>query len=244
MRRSAFVALTATAAAVLAWHLVVVWLRVPHWVMPSPGATAAALWRERGPIAVHLGYTLTGALLGLVLSAVLALVLAAGFAMSRRAAQATMPFLVVLRTVPVVAVAPLLVMAVGRTLWTSLAVAVIVSFFPILVNGLRGFLSTPAPAIELMHVAGARWWHELLKVRLPYALPHIFTGLRIAAGSALLGAMLAEWLSGTPGLGFLILDSAAMQDTARLWAVALVGMATGLALYGVTRAVERRVAEG
>ena len=91
-------------------------------------------------------------------------------------------------------------------------------------------------------MAGGTWWQELAKIRLRYALPHIFTGMRIATGSALLGAMLAEWLAGTPGLGFLILDSAAMQNTAQLWAVALVGMTIGLLLYWITTVIERRFA--
>lgn len=226
---------------VLLWHAAVVYLRLPAWVMPGPEATAVALFRGRASILSHLGFTLGGALAGLCASTVLALTLAATFALSQRTSRAAMPVLIVLRTVPVVAVAPLLVMAVGRTIWTSVAVTLVVSFFPILVNGLRGFSSTPAGSLELMHIAGARWWQELLKVRLPYALPHIFTGLRIAASGALLGAMLAEWLSGTPGLGFLILDAAAMQDTARLWAVAAVAMAAGLAFYAAMNAAERRL---
>ena len=241
MKRAAITILV-VGGLVLAWHLTVRLLHVPPWIMPSPLATAASLLAGWRSISIHLGYTLLGAASGLVVSTMIGLALAATFALSKRTSAAVMPFLVVIRTVPVVAVAPLLVMAVGRTLWTSVAVTCIVSFFPILVNGLRGFGSTPPAALEMIHVAGGTWWQELAKIRLRYALPHIFTGMRIATGSALLGAMLAEWLAGTPGLGFLILDSAAMQNTAQLWAVALVGMTIGLVLYWITIVIERRFA--
>ena len=237
MRRIALAGLVVVAL-LLAWEAVVAGLRLPRWIMPDPIATAAAFWRERGSILSHLAFTLEGAMAGLLVSACMAISLAASFVLSARLARAAMPLLIVLRTVPVVAVAPLLVMAVGRTLWTSVVVALIVSFFPILVNATRGMLATPEPALTLMHIAGARWWQVLVKVRLPYALPHLFTGLRLAAASSLLGAMLAEWLSGTPGLGFLILDASAMQDMARLWAVALVGMLTGLSVYALMSALE------
>ncbi len=236
------VAVLMVACLIAAWHLAVWLLRIPPWIMPSPAATAAAALSGWRSIVVHLGYTLLGAMLGLAVSTTTGLTLAAVFALSQRMSAAVMPFLVVIRTVPVVAVAPLLVMAVGRNLGTSVAVTCIVSFFPILVNGVRGFRSTPSAALEMMHVAGARWWQELAKARFRYALPHIFTGMRVATGSALLGAMLAEWLAGTPGLGFLILDSAAMQNTAQLWAVAFVGMTVGLALYWITIVIEQHFA--
>jgi NitT/TauT family transport system permease protein len=239
--KSVTVTVSVVGGLLLGWHLAVWLLRVPPWIMPSPVATVIALvvgWRS---IISHLGYTLLGAFLGLLFSTTIGLALAAVFALSKRISAAVMPFLVVIRTIPVVAVAPLLVMGVGRTLWTSVAVTGTVSFFPILVNSLRGFGSTPVAALEMIHVAGANWRQELVKVRFRYALPHIFTGMRIATGSALLGAMLAEWLAGTPGLGFLILDSAAMQNTAQLWAVALVAMTAGLALYGITVVVERNL---
>ena len=232
----------AAAALVLAaWEAIVAGLRMPPWVMPGPAATATALWNGRATIAAHLAFTLEGAMAGLAASVGVALTLAVSFVLSDSLARSTMPLLVVLRTVPVVAVAPLLVVAVGRSLWTSVTVALIVSFFPLLLNATRGLRAAPEPTLAMMHVAGASWWQKIWKVRLPYAVPHLFTGLRLAAANALLGAMLAEWLSGTPGLGFLILDAAAMQDVARLWALAGIGMLTGLTFYRSLGAVEARL---
>jgi ABC-type nitrate/sulfonate/bicarbonate transport system permease component len=227
------------AVAAVLWQALVALFGVPPFIMPTPGATWAALIGAHATILDHLGFTLKGAVLGLAISTAVALGLAALFALSARTAAATMPIVIVLRTIPVVAVAPLMIMLVGRTLWTSVVVVVIVSFFPILVNGLRGFTSASTESCELMHVVGARWWQTLLKVRLPNALPFIFTGLRIASSAAILGAMLAEWLSGAPGLGFLILDSAAMQNTAELWAVTLVSMTTGFLVFALTVTAER-----
>lgn len=228
--------------AVLIWTAYVRLAHIPAYVIPEPRAALLALVGARASILSHLAFTLQGALLGLLISIVLSLVLAATFAVSSSIADAAMPVLIVLRTIPVVAVAPLMIMMVGRTLWTSVVVVIIVSFFPILVNATRGFMAVPQSGLELMHVAGARWWHTLIKLRLPLALPFIFTGVRIASSAAILGAMLAEWLSGAPGLGFLILDSAAMQNAAQLWAVTLVSMTTGFLVFCITASVEQALA--
>ncbi len=150
-----------------------------------------------------------------------------------------LPIVITLRTAPVLAIAPILIMIFGRGVGVAVAVVVIVCFFPIMVNAMKGFSSTKANALDLMHVIGASATSTFLKVRLPFALPFIFAGLRSAATAAMLAAMLAEWLSGAPGLGSMILDASAMKKSALLWAAVLVSMAAAFAIYAVTAAAER-----
>ena len=146
-----------------------------------------------------------------------------------------------MRTAPALAIAPMLIMVFGRGIGVAIAVVVIVSFFPIMVNAMRGFGSTPRNALDLMHVLGAGAFTTFVKVRLPFSLPYIFAGLRSAATGAILSAMLAEWLSGAPGLGKLMLDAASFRKTGLLWAAVLVSMLIAYATFALTTMVERRL---
>jgi ABC-type nitrate/sulfonate/bicarbonate transport system permease component len=95
--------------------------------------------------------------------------------------------------------------------------------------------------MELLHVYGASRWQQLRYVRTPYALPYLFTGLRIAGASAILGAMLSEWITGSRGLGNLILDAGEMRETELLWAAVLISVVIALLVFALTSAGERRV---
>ena len=224
------------------WHYFLVAFDVPHYVMPSPARTWQAFAASEGRILAHTGFTVRSALTGLVISTAVALSLAAVFVNSRTVTRAVLPLVIGLRTIPIVAIAPLIILIFGRDMGSSIAVVVISSFFPIMVNGMRGFGSTPANNLELMHVYGATRAQLFFKVRVPFALPFIFTGLRIASAAGMLSAMLAEWLSGAPGLGLLILDSAALSDYEVLWSAVIISMLLAFIVFGLTAAAERRFA--
>jgi ABC-type nitrate/sulfonate/bicarbonate transport system permease component len=212
------------------WKLAVVVWAVPPFILPPPEAAWQALVANFHRIMLTLLFTLRNALSGLAVAFALAIALAAIFARSAAVMRAALPIVIGLRTAPVLAIAPVMIMVLGRGIGTSIAVVVIVSFFPIMVNAMRGFSATGPTALELMHVLGAGWLTGFVKVRLPFALPFIFTGLRSAATGTLLAAMLAEWLSGAPGLGTVILDAASYRQTGLLWAA-----------VAVSTAVERRL---
>lgn len=225
----------------LAWQGAVTVLEVPPYLMPTPAATFARLAEARGLLAGQTLNTLATAGAGLAISATLALSLAAAFTASATLTRATLPLVVALRTAPLVAVAPVITLIVGRGFATGVIVVTIASFFPILVNGMRGLAAVERNAFELMHVLGASRWQALRLLRFPSALPFIFAGLRIAASSAILGAMLAEWITGQRGLGFLILDSAELRDVELLWATILVATGLALAVFWATALAERRL---
>lgn len=232
----------ATAALVLtAWHWAVVGFEIPTFIMPTPGTAWQSFLEGQAEIGAALAYTLRGAAMGLALATIIALTLAGVFASSDTVTKAVLPLVIGLRTAPVLAIAPILILIFGRGVGTSIAVVVIVSFFPIMVNAMRGFRAARANALELMHVCGASGLQTFFKVRFPFALPYIFTGLRAASASAILSAMLAEWLSGAPGLGTLILDAAAYRDLGLLWATVVVSMVMAFSIFIVTTGAERRL---
>ncbi len=222
------------------WKLIVTLFAVPPYIMPPPEAALSAFLGNAGKIGTAVFFTLRNAAAGLAVAFVVAIGLAALFVNSAKVTRAVLPIVIGLRTAPVLAIAPILIMVFGRGIGTAIAVVVIVSFFPIMVNAMKGFASTRKNALELMHVLGASRSKTFIKVRLPFALPFIFTGLRSAATSAILSAMLAEWLSGAPGLGTMILDAASYRKTDLLWAAVVVSMVLAFIIFWLTTTVERR----
>ena len=222
------------------WKGLVVGFAIKPFVLPPPEDAALALVGNAGPIAAAALFTLRNAAAGLATAFVIAIALAAAFTASP-AARSVLPVVIALRTAPALAIAPILIMVFGRGIGTAIAVVVIVSFFPIMVNAMRGFAAAPRNALELMHVLGARGWTTFVKVRFPFSLPFIFAGLRSAATSAILSAMLAEWLSGAPGLGKLLLDASSFRKPGLLWAGVIVSVALGYATFALTAALEARL---
>ncbi|MEM6381924.1 MAG: ABC transporter permease [Pseudomonadota bacterium] len=223
----------------LFWQTAIVALDLPSFVVPAPLSVFEALQNDWSRLSGAVGYTLQSALLGLATAFLVAVTLATLFTMSDGLARAMMPIVITIRTAPVLAIAPLLILIFGRGQATSIAVVVIVAFFPMMVNATRGFRSTNREALELMHVCGATWLQTFFKVRVPYATPHIFTGLRTAATSGLLAAMLAEWLSGAPGIGTLILEAGASRQLPLMWAGVVLTIALAFMIFALTVRIER-----
>lgn len=240
LRRWAF-RLAVLAALVLLWQAALVAWAVPAYIVPTPGSVARAVATHWRVLAARAGFTVLCAMLGLLISLMFAAGLALAFTASARLARASMPLVIVFRSAPVPAIAPLIMLATGRGMGTSVLVVTIVSFFPLYVNLLRGLSSPDRSAVELMRVLGASRWQQLQLLRLPTAMPYLFTGLRIAAGSAILGALLSEWLTGAPGLGALILSSGDMREVEVLWAAVILSVLVALLAFWATNAGERRV---
>ena len=225
---------------IFAWQATILYWRIPGYLMPSPASVLHAVFTNWQVLASQSSYTLGAAAIGLTISTAFAVVLALLFSMSRTLEQASMPAVIAFRSAPVAAVAPIIMLFFGRGIATSIAVVTIVSFFPRLVNVSRGLNSADRNAVELMHVYGASRWQQLRLVRIPFALPYLFTGLRIAATSSILGAMLSEWITGSRGLGFLILESGEMREIELLWAAVLTSIVVSLTVFWLTSAGERR----
>jgi ABC-type nitrate/sulfonate/bicarbonate transport system permease component len=203
------------------------------------GDAAAA---SRQQLLDESGTTLRDALLGLVAGTVAAVTCGIAFHLSRTASSVFMPMAMVLRSVPLVAMTPLIVAIFGRNLGAITIISGIVTFFPTLVNMLVALRGTPRESLDLCRAYGASASDTLWKVQVPTALPAVFASLRIAAPLSLVGALLAEWLATGQGLGYGLLNASAESDYNGLWArvvlitfysailYQLVGIAEGLVM--------------
>jgi ABC-type nitrate/sulfonate/bicarbonate transport system permease component len=185
--------------------------------------------------------TLQDAFVGLVAGTVAAVLCAIVFNLLRTVEQTVMPIAMVLRSVPLVAMTPLIALVFGRGLMGVTVIAGIVTFFPTLVNVTLALGAAPQSSMDLCQAYGAGRVKTLLKVQMPSALPALFASLRIAAPLALIGALLAEWLATGRGLGYLMLQSETLSNYNQLWTATALVTAFSFILYTAISAVEKRV---
>ncbi|MBO9521549.1 MAG: ABC transporter permease [Nocardioidaceae bacterium] len=214
--RGAAVPTALTLLVVLAcWQVAVPLLDIPVYVLPSP--TAILAHADWSAIVSASGSTSVGVVLGFVAGNLLGFVLAGLIAWSAAAASVLYPIGLSLRSVPIIALAPFITLAVGRGVSATTTVAGLIVFFPTLVNVLAGFRSVEREALELMRVLNASKRDVFVRVQLPAALPLFFDALKIAAPTSVLGVMTAEWVIGGHGLGQLILTESLALNGETMW---------------------------
>ena len=174
---------------------------IPAYMLPSPADVADAFVRDFPNMMQHALVSVTEALYGLAIGVVLAFGLACAMDRFMNLEKAVLPLLVVTQTIPTIAIAPLLVLWMGFGMAPKITLVVITTFFPVAVGLLEGFKSADPDTIALMRSMNATRWQIFRHVKLPASLPHFFSGLRISASYAVVGAVVAEWLGGFEGLG-------------------------------------------
>ncbi len=207
-----------------------------EYVFTSPEAAA-----NRAVLVDASIITLRDAFLGLIVGLIVAMVAATTFNLLRSVEQTVMPMAMVLQSVPLVAMTPIIALIFGRGLLTAVLITAIVTFFPALVNVNLALRGAPAQTMDLMRAYGASQWTTLYKVQFPSALPAVFASLRIAAPLAVVGAMLAEWLATSEGLGYLMLQSGVLYNMNQLWAAGALITFFSVVLYQVVSSVEAAV---
>jgi NitT/TauT family transport system permease protein len=214
----------------VAWEVLVRLLRVPLYVLPPPSAIWSEIVRDWPLLWRHAQPTIVEALGGFALGNAVAIALAAVFVHSPPLNRALFPVAIGLRTVPLVAITPLLLVWLGNGYAPKVVIAALIAFFPTLVNATRGFGALDQQALDLLHTMSASSWQVFVKVRWPSSLPYIFSALKIAATSAVLGAVVAEWIGSDRGLGYLVVASTFEFKITRLWAT--IALSTAIALAG------------
>ncbi len=231
--RVALPPVTAVVAAVVAWHVAVTVLDVPDYQVPTPGEVWSAGWRTRDPLGGHLRATLGVALVGLGAGAAAGVLLAVVLAVSTPLRRAAEPILVVSQSVPAVVLAPLFAVWFGFGSGPKVLVVALVAFFPIAISTLEGLRGADPDLVELLRGLGAGRVDTLRRVRIPAALPGFFAGARVAAAYAVFGAVVAEWMGASEGLGVYLQRSQASFRTAQIFAaVGLVAVA-GIVLFSL-----------
>jgi NitT/TauT family transport system permease protein len=192
-------------------------------------------------------YTWREAAIGFVMGAILGLALAAVFIHSRLLERAFVPYVIASQTIPIVALAPMIVFAFGQSVTSVVIIATYLTFFPVTIAGIRGLRSPDPRALELMRSYAATRWTIFWKVRLPASLPYLFTALKISATASIVGAIIGEGPGGIPdGLGRVIITFNQYYITGpeKLFAAILAAAAVGLIFFGLVRAVEMLVLRG
>lgn len=246
-RRLAGVAVQAAASALLlglivaAVELFVVVRGVEEYMLPRPSRVLSVFFDEWAYFWEHLRSTLRAMLIGTALSFVVSFALASVMATSRILSRGLFGILVVLKLIPTIAVAPLMVMWFGFGSRTQIVVVVLATFFPIVVNLHLGLTEVDRDMVTLLRSAGAKRWQVFTKLRLPNSVPCIFTSLRTALPLSAIGAIVGEWVGSSEGIGYIVKMEASLFRTAHVFGGLLAIGLAGVVLFGLVVLVESRV---
>jgi ABC-type nitrate/sulfonate/bicarbonate transport system permease component len=232
-------ALVLTLALLALWELYVRAGQVSVQVLPSPIAIIQALMNNWGIIYDNTLQTLLETVLGLAIAALLGLILAITLDISSWMRRAVYPLLITSQTIPIIALAPLLLIWIGYDIRPKLIVVTLYCFFPIAVATIDGLASAEPELIKLLHSMRATRWQILHLVRLPGAMPAFFSGLRIAAAYSVIGAIFGEYVGAEKGLGIYMQKAANSFATINVFAAILVTTILSLLLFGLVSLIER-----
>lgn len=216
-------------------------LSLESYLVPSPAEIASSLWENRGLLAENAWVTFREMVFGLLLALLVGIGLAVAMHRWRVFRDASFPLIIASQAIPFVVIAPVLVVWFGYGMGPKIFIVALVCFFPITLNALDGLRAVDPEAVKMMRSLNASRWQRFRRVEAPTALPQLFTGMKIAAVVAPIGAVFGEWAGSTAGLGRLIQTDIAYFEVAREFATIVVLAATALLLMGLTVLAERRV---
>jgi NitT/TauT family transport system permease protein len=241
MNRDLLFPASAILVLIFGWHFAVAYLGVPAYLLPSPSSVAQRLWQDFGYLMGHSGATVMATVGGFLLSVIVGIPLGMVLVASRVLYRAVMPLLVVSQSFPKVAIAPLIVIWFGLGFMPKILIAFSVAFFPVVVGTIAGMKALDSDMYDLARTMQAKNMKIFLRIRLPFAMPQIMSGVKVAVAFSTVGAVVAEWVGADKGLGYLLLQSNANMDTSLLFAVLFCLMAIGLVLYYAVEFCERRL---
>ena len=216
-------------------------LNIKPFLVPSPAEVADSLWQNRSLLAENAWVTLQEIAVGFAIALIAGLAFAVVLHLFETLRRAFYPLVVASQTIPIVVVAPILVVWFGFGNGPTLAVIALICFFPITVNALDGLRSVDPSAIKMMRTLEASRWQTFRWVEAPSALPYVFSGAKIAVAVAVIGAVFGEQVSSGDGLGRLILQDGYHYEVARQFASVLVLSVMAISLFGLLAFTERRV---
>jgi NitT/TauT family transport system permease protein len=231
--------LAAVIALLILWELGVMIFKIRPFIAPAPTAVAMMLYGKFGMLLGNLLPTAIEAVAGFLIGNSAAILLATMFVYQRTAEEALFPIAVMFHTIPVMAYAPILVLLLGNGFEAKVAIAALICFFPTLVNMTRGLRSVSSQQMELMRILSATPSEIFFKLRLKSSLPYLFSALKIASATSVIGAIVGEWIGATTGIGALIIQATYNFDSPLLYATIVVGSAFSAAFFGVISWLER-----
>lgn len=211
------------------------------FLVPSPAEIASSLWENRSLLAENAWVTLREILLGFAAAFLAGVAFAVVMHFSGFVLRSAYPLVIASQTIPIIVIAPILVIWFGFGILPKVLVVALVCFFPITVATLNGLSSVDPDATKLMRTLDASRWQIFRRLEAPTALPYVFTGTKISIVYAPIGAIFGEWVGASSGLGHQILQDNAQLEVARLFAAVAVLSAIGLILFGLVALVQRHV---
>jgi NitT/TauT family transport system permease protein len=239
--REKWPAIAAAICLLLLWQLIVWGFSVPTYMAPSPIAVIDAFRENAGQLWTNFWPTIIEALLGFTCGNLAAILLAVLFVHSRNAERAFFPIAVFMHTIPIIAVAPILVLIFGNGLAPKIIIAAMICFFPTLVNMVRGLKAVPPATLDLMRVLSASNSEIFWKVRIQSSLPFLFAALKIASTTCVIGAIVAEWIGSSFGLGALIIEATYNFRSPLLYATVFTAAFLAVALFSIVSTAEKRL---
>lgn len=239
MWRRRLLPVAALLALLVLWEVGVRLFDVKPFIAPAPSAIFAVLVNKFPMLMQNLMPTAIEAILGFAIGNVAAILIATAFAYKQSLEEAFFPIAVMINTIPVVAKAPILVLLLGNGMEPKIAIAALICFFPTLVNMTRGLRDVNPQQLELMHVLSASPREVFVKVRFKNAMPYLFSALKIAASTAVIGAIVGEWIGSTIGIGALIIQATYNFDSPLLYATIVVGSVFSATFFGIISWLER-----
>jgi NitT/TauT family transport system permease protein len=226
---------------IVAWQFLLPLAGVPSYILPTP-LEISRIFAKEGPLLwSNFWPTVHEAVMGFLLGNGVAIVLAVIFIFNRYLQAAYFPVILFFNTIPILALAPVIVLIFGLGVMPKIIIAAVICFFPTLVNMLRGLDSPSANELELFRVLSASRLETLWKLRLPRAMPFLFASLRIASATAVIGAVVGEWIGSDKGLGAMIIQATFNYQSGRLYAAITLCSLLAIVLFLIVVSVERLV---
>jgi NitT/TauT family transport system permease protein len=222
----------------LTWEVLVWWLSIPLYLIPSPTVISKTIIENFNTLVFDSMVTLVEAMLGFAVGTSTAFLIGGMFVQSKLIERSLSPLFVALQAVPLIAISPLLIIWFGNGMTSKIVMAAIACFFPMVINTAAGLKSVNQDALALMRVLSATNVQIFFKLRLPTALPYIFSGLKISATLSVIGAVVAELAGATQGIGFQVLMSSYRTDTPMLFSAVIFSALIGISFFKAVALLE------
>jgi len=224
---------------IILWEVIARVRAVPEYILPLPSSIAEAVVKNYPLLITHSSATIYAATIGLALAIVIALFLGVLMHRFKKIKKIIYPLLVASQTIPIIALAPIIMIWFGLGLLPKVLIVALVCFFPLVINIAEGLANVDQDLLELMQVMGANTWETFKNIQLPSILPYFFSGLKISATYSVMGAVIGEWLGGNSGLGVYMLRTMHTFSTSSLFAAILMVVVLSFGFFKLVELMER-----
>ena len=223
----------------LIWHFGVVLLGIKEFILPTPWAAVKTLFDAKYRWSFNFAATFYEVVGGFILSAVVGVVLGVAIVWSEWLKRTILPFLVFVNTLPKIAVAPLFLVWFGYGILPNILIVILISFFPMVINTATGLVAVEEDLLDLVSYLHATKWQKLRLVQLPNSLPYVFSGLKITSTTAVVGAIVGEFIASDKGLGSVIISSQTTLSTPAIFGSLILITIIGMGLFWGVEVLER-----